>query len=159
MVALYSVNALSWWKLQPLVIWDARVFLESGAFGFVPATGFADLGDAADGHLSRESEVLAQLVVVELLQFDLIGRPETESLASQPIGGGVESLHRGGKLLGLTSIRQELYLQGQFHAANYNSSGKFYHLNFRRKSISTVCSSKGQALQLIYGLDFLSIQA
>jgi len=30
---------------------------------------------------------------------------------------------------------------------------------FFLKSASTVCSSKGQALQLTYGLDFLSIQA
>src|SRR5262249_37786421 len=50
---------------QPPVIGDARIFLESRAFGFVPAIGFADLGDTTDGHLSRESEIIAQLAVVE----------------------------------------------------------------------------------------------
>jgi hypothetical protein len=42
---------------QPLVIWDAGVFPEARAYGFVPAVGFADLCDATDGHLGRDSEV------------------------------------------------------------------------------------------------------
>src|SRR5262245_25497596 len=46
------------------------------------------------------------------------------------IGGGVESLHRGGKLLGLISIWQELSLQGQSHEANFSASSKFYPLKF-----------------------------
>ena len=37
-------------------------------------------------HLSRESEVIAQLAIVELLKFDLVIRPESESFASEPIG-------------------------------------------------------------------------
>jgi len=110
-----AINAFE--RHQPLVVRDARVFLESGAFGFVPAVGFADLGDAADGHLSGDFEILAQLVVVELLKFDLVSGLEAESLASEPIGGGVESPHRGGKLLGLIPIGQKLCLQGQLHGA------------------------------------------
>src|SRR5262249_16579748 len=61
-----TVNSLE--RHQPLVIRDTGVFLESGAYGFVPAVGFADLGDATDGHLGRDSEVITQLAVVELLK-------------------------------------------------------------------------------------------
>src|SRR5882672_5874964 len=127
-----AVNALE--RHQPLVIWDARVFLESGAFGFVSAIGFADLGDAADGHLSRESEIFTQLAVVELLQFDLVGRLEAEGFAGEPIGGGVERCHCGGKFFGLLFVRQESSLQGQFHGAKHNTSGATYHLIYRWRS-------------------------
>jgi hypothetical protein len=41
----------------------------------------------------------------------------------------------------------------------FSISSKFYYLFFYLKSASTVCSSKGQALQLTSGLDLLSIQA
>src|SRR5262245_61865712 len=51
-----TVNSLE--GHQALVIRDAGVFPEAGAYGFVPAIGFADLGDASDGHLGRDSEVI-----------------------------------------------------------------------------------------------------
>src|SRR5262245_47981426 len=38
-------------------------------------------------------------------------------------------------------------------------SSRFYYLSYLPEVASTVCSSKGQALQLTSGLDFLSIQA
>ena len=53
-----AIKALE--RHQPLIVRDAGVFPEAGAFGFVPAIGFADLGDTTDGHLSRETEVIAQ---------------------------------------------------------------------------------------------------
>src|SRR5262245_21103965 len=89
---------------QALVIRNAGVFPEARAYGFVSAVGFADLGDAADGHLGRDAEIIAQLVVVELLKFDLVGSLEAESFACEPISGGVEGSHRGGKLSGLISV-------------------------------------------------------
>jgi hypothetical protein len=91
---------------QPLVVRDAGVFPEARANGFISAIGFADLSDTADGHLSGESEFIAQLAVVELLKFDLVSGLEAESFAGEPIGGGVESPHRGGKLFGLIPIGQ-----------------------------------------------------
>src|SRR5215468_9207918 len=111
----YAINALE--RHRALVVRDAGVFLEARANGFVPAIGFANLGDTADGHLSGESEIIAQLAVVELLKFDLVVRLEAESFACEPIGGGVESPHGGGKLFGLIPIGQELCLQGQYHDA------------------------------------------
>ena len=108
-----SINSLE--RHRALVVRDAGVFLEARANGFVPSVGFADLGDAADGHLSRESEVIAQLALVELLKFDLVSRPEAESFAGEPVGGGVESPHSGGKLFGLIPIGQKSRLQGQNH--------------------------------------------
>jgi len=104
---------------QPLVVRDAGVFPEARANGFVSAIGFADLSDTADGHLRRESEVITQLAVVELLKFDLVSGLEAESFACEPIGGSVESPHRGGKLFGLIPIRQQLCLQGQLHGARF----------------------------------------
>src|SRR5262245_33806387 len=97
---------------QALVIRDTCVFLESRTYGFVAAVGFADLGDATYSHLCRDSEVIAQLVVVELLKFDLVSRLEAESFANKPIGCGVEGPHRGGKLSGLILVGQKLCLQG-----------------------------------------------
>ena len=110
-----TVNSLE--SHQALVIRDAGVFPESGANGFVPSVGFANLGDTADGHLGGESEIIAQSAVVELLKFDLVSRLEAESFAGEPISGGVESPHSGGKLLGLIAIGQKLCLQSQFHGA------------------------------------------
>ena len=43
---------------------------------------------------------------VELLKFDLVSGLEAESFAGEPIGGGVESPHRGEKLFGLIPIGQ-----------------------------------------------------
>src|SRR5215510_11087860 len=94
-----AINALE--RHQALVIRDAGVFLEARAFGFVPAIGFANLGDTSDGHLRGDSEVTTQLAVVELLKFDLVSCLEAESFACEPIGGGIESPHRGGELFGL----------------------------------------------------------
>src|SRR5215510_1589547 len=91
---------------QPLVVRDAGVFPEARANGFVPAIGFADLSDTADGHLRGDSEVTTQLAVVELLKSDLVSRLEAESFAGEPIGGSVESTHCGGKLFGLIPIGQ-----------------------------------------------------
>src|SRR5688572_4633557 len=81
---------------QALVIRDAGVFPEARAYGFVSFVGFTDLSDAANGHLGRDAEVISQLVVVKLLKFDFVSRFETESLACEPIGCGVEGPHRGG---------------------------------------------------------------
>src|SRR5499427_3618163 len=104
---------------QPLVVRDTGVFPEAGANRFVSAVGFADLSDTADGHLRGDSEVITQLAVVELLKFDLVIGLEAESFAGEPIGGGVESPHRGGKLFGLIPIGQQLCLQGQLHGARF----------------------------------------
>src|SRR5688572_20641235 len=89
---------------QALVIRNAGVFPEARAYGFVATVGFADLCDATYGHLGRDAEVIAQLVVVELLKFDFVSRLEAESLACEPISGGVEGSHRGGKLSGLIPV-------------------------------------------------------
>src|SRR5262245_33109671 len=104
---------------QPLVVRDAGVFPEARANGFVSAIGFADLSDTADGHLRGDSEVITQLAVVELLKFDLVSGLEAESFTCEPIGGSVESPHRGGKLFGLIPIGQQLCLQGQLHGARF----------------------------------------
>ena len=112
-----SINSLE--RHHALVVRDAGVFLESRTNGFVSAVGFADLSNAADGHLSRESEVIAQLAVVELLKFDLVIGLEEKGFAGEPIGGGVESPHCGGKLFGLIPIGQKLCLQDQLHEARF----------------------------------------
>jgi hypothetical protein len=59
------------------------------------------------------------LLVEELLKFDLVSGLEAESFASEPIGGGVESPHGGGKFPGLIPIGQKLCLQDQLHGAGF----------------------------------------
>lgn len=86
----------------------------------ITAEGFADLGDTTDGHLRRQSEFVPQIRIIELLKFDLVSRLQVEDFARQPVGGGVEGLHRGGELAGLIPVREELCLQGQYHDTNYN---------------------------------------
>jgi hypothetical protein len=54
-----------------------------------------------------------------LLKFDLVSRPDAESFAGEPISGGVESLHRGGKLSGLIPVGQKLCLQDQLHGLEF----------------------------------------
>src|SRR5262245_8135332 len=98
---------------------DRMFFAEARANGFVSAIGLADLSDTADGHLRGDSEVVPQLAVIELLKFDLVSRLEAESFAGEPIGGSVESPHRGGKLFGLIPIGRQLCLQGQLHGARF----------------------------------------
>src|SRR5262249_3450472 len=110
-----TLNSLE--RHQVLVIRDAGVFLEPWADGFVSAVALADLGDATYGYLSRDSEVIAQLVVVELLKFDLVSRLEAESFACKPIGCGVEGPHRGGKLSGVCLVRRQWGLNGHVHGA------------------------------------------
>jgi hypothetical protein len=107
------INSLE--RHRALVVRDTCVFLEARANGFVPSVGFADLGNAADGHLSRESEVIAQLALVELLKFDLVSGLEEKSFASERVGGGVESPHDAEKLFSLIPIGQKSRLQGQNH--------------------------------------------
>jgi hypothetical protein len=38
------------------------------------------------------------------LKFDLVSRLEEESFPCEPISGGIEGSHRGGKLSGLISV-------------------------------------------------------
>lgn len=90
---------------QSLIVWDARVFLESRLPTPVAAESLTNLGNTADCHLSGESEIFAQLTVVELLKLDLVRGLQLEGFASQPIGGGIEGFHRGRKHLGLPLIR------------------------------------------------------
>src|SRR5262249_15587896 len=57
-----------------------------------------------------------------------------------------------------TSVRLARFLPDQLKTG-VNISSRFYYLSFLSEVASTVYSSKGQALQLTSGLDFLSIQA
>jgi hypothetical protein len=54
-----------------------------------------------------------------LLKFDLVRVLEAESFASEPISGGVEGPHRGGKHSGLIPVRQKLCLQSQLHGLGF----------------------------------------
>ena len=55
---------------------------------------FSDLAYGAYGHLRRQTELLTDVVVEELLQFNLVGAPLTKRYASNRIASGIEYLQR-----------------------------------------------------------------
>lgn len=87
--------------VEALVVGDGAIGSERGELGLVALVGFADLGDAANGKLGVEAEGGADLVVVELLELELIGRLDLERLGGEPVAGAVEAgheVHEGGLL-------------------------------------------------------------
>src|SRR5262249_62278231 len=80
----------------------------SGGVWISPGCRLRRPGRCKGGQLSRQTEVLAPLAVGEWLPFDLVGRPEAESFAGEPSGGGVERLGGGGKPVGWMRIREEM---------------------------------------------------
>lgn len=89
----------------------------------VPLVRFADLGDASDGHLRRESEPLPDECVVGLPEYDFVGDLESERLPGKPIGGLVEPLDGGLEPLGAVTVGEELNSQGHLHVFMTDTMG------------------------------------
>jgi hypothetical protein len=77
-----------------LIIDNGAVWSKGGLDGLVPLVSFADLGNGADGQLSREPKVGANLMIDELLQFDLVGGAFSERNNGDGITGVIEAFHR-----------------------------------------------------------------
>ena len=87
--------------VEALVVGHGAFESEGGLLGLVPLVRLADLGDATNGELGAEAELAAKLHVVELLELELVGRLQGESVLGQPVTSLVETAHevQQGRLL------------------------------------------------------------
>ena len=90
----------------------------------VALVGVADLADGAHGHLCRETELLADVTVVETMQLELVGCPSLESAFRQPLAGGVDALHGGEQGRGLFVRGKQLSYGNELHCLEYITPSK-----------------------------------
>jgi hypothetical protein len=64
---------------------------------FIPLVGFTDRADGANRHLRGQTELLADGIVDEPLQGNLVGAARSERGTCDGVAGGVERLHRPDK--------------------------------------------------------------
>jgi len=99
---------------QPLIVGNGRKRTEMRTLGLVVLVGFADLRNAAHGHLRRQSEALPQVSVEQLLQRNLVRCFPDKRFACQPISRRIEGAHRRFERSGLLCCRQQLGLQSKY---------------------------------------------
>jgi len=90
-----------------LVVDDGAVRSECWLAVFVSLVDLDHLGDGADGHLSAEAEVAADVVVGEFLQLNLVRASVGEGNGGERVTGSIETLHRpqhGISLLGQLAL-------------------------------------------------------
>jgi len=100
---------------NPLIVADCPARLELGTLTFVPLETLDRLGNGPNGHLRRQAELFADVVVGPAVQGNL-----PEDLISEPyfrgIGGGlVEPLHRVEQVFLLLASWQKLQLECELH--------------------------------------------
>lgn len=101
--------------IEPLIVDDGSVFPEHRTLELVPLVGFADLGKGTHSMLGGKTKHLPQIVVVELLQTDLVGRSKLESPFRQPRTSFIDPFHRSQKTSLLVEIDQQLDGRNEFH--------------------------------------------
>src|SRR5262249_24971624 len=98
-----------------LVVGHSSVWPEGGAGAAIPLVGFGHLRTCADAHLGRETELLPEGVVHQLLQFNLVGHAMRECRARDVVAGGVEGFERPQERSGLFRQGSQLDEQRLFH--------------------------------------------
>lgn len=101
--------------VEALVVGDGTVLAEARELALVALVDLADLRDGADGVLRREAEAVADLVVEEPLELDLVGRLEREGLLGQPRAGLVDALHRSEQASALRFVHEQLHGSDELH--------------------------------------------
>ena len=101
--------------VEPLIVDNGSVFPKHRTLELVPLVGFADLGNGSHSMLRGKTKHLPQIVVVELLQTDLVGRLKLESPFRQPRTSFVDPFHRSQKTSLLFEIDQQLDGRNEFH--------------------------------------------
>ena len=81
--------------------------------------------DAEDGGLRSQPETLADFAIAELLCFDFVRHLAGEQFPGDPIGRRVKPLHDRLQSSGLVGIGEDLYLQGDLHAADFRRKAAF----------------------------------
>lgn len=106
-------------RQDTLVIDDGAVRVEGRLDRLVSFVDFHDLRDSPDGHLCRQSEVLADTVVSYLLQLELAGALVVKGYLRQCVACRVEPFHRRQERRRLGRCRQEFRLHRQLHGVIY----------------------------------------
>ncbi len=102
-------------RQDALVIDDSAVRSERRLDRLVALVDLAHLGDGANGHLSRQTKVTANIGVGQFLKFDLVGALAGKRHAGKGVARRVEPLHRRQKRRGLFGGRQQTNLHGKVH--------------------------------------------
>jgi hypothetical protein len=101
---------------QAFIIGHGPQWLEYRASLLVTLEALDSLADGSDGHLARESEMVAEVAVtlpMDARSGEAMGvEPDTGGMG----GGGIEGSHRVQQALPLLGIGQHLDLQSQFHS-------------------------------------------
>jgi len=101
-----------------LVVADGRSRLEDRTLRLVPLEAFDRLGDRPHRELTGESELLADLMIGQLVDRDLTIDPGLESDLGCERRGLVEPLHRGQKIGLLIRCGQQSQLERELHASS-----------------------------------------
>jgi hypothetical protein len=98
-----------------LIIYNRTMGHELGFDGLVTFVGIADLGDSSDGELCGKFESFTNLVVGNLLNIELICRPEFECSVNDGVAGSVEQHHCPFEGIELLRSGVQLHFQGEIH--------------------------------------------
>jgi hypothetical protein len=88
-----------------------------GSFVLVSLVGITDLREASAGHVSRQTELLPEIAISNLVQIKGPSDFVLEGDASQPVSGLIEPLNGRSQFESDRNIRQELSLEHEFHAS------------------------------------------
>ena len=83
----------------------------------IPPVRLTDLGDTPDRHLRRQAELVPEVSIDDLLEFDLVGAAVLEGNTRRPVGCLVEPLDRGLEPPGLVAFGQQLGLECYLHTS------------------------------------------
>ena len=108
--------------VESLIKSDCTMRLEGDALGLIPFVNLAYLRDYADGVLCMEAESLTKLVVVEVLEFELVGGAKLESTISEPVTRGIDARQRGEQPQLLLVGHDQLACRNELHVYKHNTS-------------------------------------
>lgn len=116
----HAIKALP--RKEALIIGDGTVQLEGRLNGFVPLVRFASFCNGANRHLRRQTKLLADAVIDELLQPDFVRGAMLECHFRNGVASRIEPFHRLQQHLMLFSCWHEFDHQCQVHASSIAQS-------------------------------------
>ena len=126
---------------NPVVVGDGAVGAERALGLPVPLIAIGDLGDAADGKLGGQGELLADGVVGQLVEVVLPEEPLLPRYAANPVAGSIgafQSLEQGPMLIGR---RQQFEVDHQLHSSSIDESAWFAKLILSEKERLSLSSA------------------
>jgi hypothetical protein len=129
--------------VDPLIVSDGAVFSKVNQLHLVPLVNFADFRDGAHGVLRGETESIAQVAVVELLELQLVGTLQLESALGKPGTGFVHASHRRKQSSFLGRVDEQLHCCDQLHA--YSANTTMENVNQEPEQHSLPCLAGAEA--------------